>query len=103
MPSLPPNRVRANHATLLKTTRQQSATLTPLGVLRITPGEQSEFCEFEANLHAKVKPEGIFENEAVQQFIYAAWRLRKTEALIDIRLSPPIYEVEPNRDRPLAA
>src|SRR5436190_4951144 len=54
-----------------------------LGVLCITPEEQNEFCEFEANLRAEIKPEGMFEAEAFQQLIDAAWRLRKIEAIVD--------------------
>ncbi|MBI2685448.1 MAG: hypothetical protein HYX27_03955 [Acidobacteria bacterium] len=53
-----------------------------LGVHAIAESEKSEFCEFEANFRAEVKPEGIFENEAFQQFIDAAWRLRKIEKII---------------------
>lgn len=53
-----------------------------LGILSIEPAEQARFCEFEANLHAELKPEGMLEREALQQFIDAAWRLRKVHVRI---------------------
>lgn len=53
-----------------------------LGVLAIEPEEQSAFCEFEAKFRAECKPEGAFECEALQQFLDAAWRLRKIRTLV---------------------
>ena len=58
-----------------------------LGVLKVDPAEQLEFCEFEANLRAEIKPEGAFETEALQQFIDAAWRLRKIRAIVDLLIA----------------
>ena len=54
-----------------------------LGVLAIDPAEQPAFCEFEAKFRAECKPEGKFETEAFQQFIDAAWRIKKIRALVD--------------------
>ena len=53
-----------------------------LGVLTVKPEEQAEFCEFEAKFRAECRPEGMFECEALQQFIDAAWRLRAIRRLV---------------------
>lgn len=83
------NQANAQHSTGPKTAEGKARAsrnnlrhgLT-LGVLTVEPAEQHEFCEFEANLRAEVQPAGALEIEALQQFIDAAWRLRKIRAII---------------------
>ena len=53
-----------------------------LGVLILSSEEQARFCEFEANLRAECKPEGILEREALQQFLDAAARIGKIRAIV---------------------
>jgi len=52
------------------------------GVLILSPEEQARFCEFEANLRAECKPEGILECEAFQQFLDAAARIGKIRSIV---------------------
>ncbi|MFN0106578.1 MAG: hypothetical protein ACKV2U_31350 [Bryobacteraceae bacterium] len=53
-----------------------------LGVLTLQPAEQGAFCEFEANMRSEIRPDGCFENEALQQFLEVAWRIRKIRAIV---------------------
>lgn len=53
-----------------------------LGVLSVDPAEQAEFQAFYNEMLAGINPQGCIEEEAFQQFIDAAWRLRKIRALV---------------------
>lgn len=64
-----------------------------LGILAVDPAEQFEFCEFEASVRAEWKPEGFLECETLQQFLDAAWRLRKIHAIVEGLIAQ--YEEDP--------
>ena len=53
-----------------------------LGVLTIEPAEQAEFDQFRAEMRDEIRPEGAMVLEAFQQFIDAAWRIRKIRAIV---------------------
>lgn len=53
-----------------------------LGVLAVEPAEQAEFEAFYNTMLADINPQGCIEAEAFQQFIDAAWRLRKIRSLV---------------------
>lgn len=54
-----------------------------LGILSLDPSEQAAFCEYEAKLHAEIRPEGILEQEALAQLLDGIWRIRKVRAIVD--------------------
>ena len=77
-----PAQVLANQANAQLSTGPNTAAGLTLGVLTLSSEEQARFCEFEANLRAECKPEGILEREALQQFLDAAARIGKIRAIV---------------------
>lgn len=53
-----------------------------LGVLAIEPAEQAAFDTFRTEMRGEIHPEGAMVEEAFQQFLDAAWRLRKIRAIV---------------------
>lgn len=53
-----------------------------LGILAVEPAEQDAYDAFYAAMLEDINPQGCIEEEAFQQFIDAAWRLRKIRALV---------------------
>ena len=51
------------------------------GVLVVPPEDRTEFCEFEANLVADLRPAGAMETETCRQLSRAAWNLRRLRRL----------------------
>ncbi len=69
-----------------------------LGVLTLSPEEQTQFCEFEAKLRAECKPEGALECEVFQQFLDGAARINKIRgiagAMIEQYQDDPLLQPE---------
>ncbi len=53
-----------------------------LGVLTLSPEEQTQFCDFEAKMRTECNPEGALECEAFQQFLDGAARINKIRGIV---------------------
>ncbi len=83
------NQANAQHSTGPKTdagkaksSRNNLRHGLTLGILVLDDADRAQFCEFEAKMRAELKPEGLMECEAFQQFLDAAARLKKVRALL---------------------
>jgi len=94
------NQANAQHSTGPKTDEGKARSARnnlkhglTLGVLVLSPEEETKFCEFEAKMRAECKPEGALECEAFQQFLDGAARLTKIRSIVGDMIQQ--YEDEP--------